>query len=47
MVPFIDMANHSSGDRTTAVYESDAPGNGLLLLREGKELQPGDEVTIS
>ena len=47
MVPSIDMANHSSGDKTTAIYESDAHGNGLLLLREGKELRPGDEVTIS
>ena len=47
MVPFIDMANHASGEEIVALYEVDEAGNGLLLLREGKALEAEDEVTIT
>ncbi|KAI9830133.1 MAG: hypothetical protein M1819_005810 [Sarea resinae] len=47
MVPCLDMTNHSSGDQTVAAYETDVDGNGLLLLRDGKHLDPGDEITIT
>ncbi|KAH8626373.1 hypothetical protein IG631_18391 [Alternaria alternata] len=47
MVPCVDMANHASGDATAALYETDGNGNGLLLLREGKHVEPGEEVTIT
>jgi hypothetical protein len=47
MVPCIDMANHASGDATEALYETDDDGDALLLLREGKNIAPGGEVTIT
>ena len=47
MVPCIDMANHSSGEKTNALYDTDADGNGVLVLRDGKSLKPGEEVTIT
>ena len=47
MVPFIDMANHASGDSTIALYETDSDGNAVLILREGKDLAPNGEVTIT
>jgi len=47
MVPVIDMANHASGQGTGALYEADEMGNGLLLLRDSKTLQEGEEVTIT
>lgn len=47
MVPYIDMANHASGDDTVALYDTDGDGNALLVLREGKTLQVGGEVTIT
>ncbi|KAF2140569.1 uncharacterized protein K452DRAFT_252295 [Aplosporella prunicola CBS 121167] len=47
MVPCIDMANHSSGEATIALYEADSEGNGALLLRDGKKLKKGDEITIT
>ncbi|CAI6332648.1 unnamed protein product [Periconia digitata] len=47
MVPGIDMANHASGEATAALYETDGDGNGVLLLRDGKEIHPGGEVTIT
>lgn len=47
MVPCIDMANHASNSNTTALYESDADGNAVLLLREGVSVQKGGEVTIT
>jgi hypothetical protein len=47
MVPCVDMANHASGDATAALYESDADGNGLLLLRDGKDITKDGEVTIT
>lgn len=47
MVPCIDMANHASGDSTSALYETDSDGNAILVLREGKQLAANDEVTIT
>ena len=47
MVPCIDMANHASGEETSALYETDADSNGILVLRDGKQLNSGDEVTIT
>lgn len=47
MVPCIDMANHASGDSTSALYETDSDGNAILILREGKDLAPNDEITIT
>jgi hypothetical protein len=47
MVPCVDMANHASGDATAALYESDEHGNGLLLLRDGKIIPEGGEVSIT
>jgi hypothetical protein len=47
MMPCVDMANHASGDATAALYETDGNGNGLLLLREGKNIGQGGEVTIT
>lgn len=47
VVPCIDIANHASGDGTSALYESDEDGQPALLLREGKTLKIGDEVTIT
>ncbi|KAF2851739.1 SET domain-containing protein [Plenodomus tracheiphilus IPT5] len=47
MMPCVDMANHASGDATAAIYETDSDGNGLLLLREGKSILPGEEITIT
>lgn len=47
MVPCVDMANHASGDHTTALYEADQDGNGLLLLREGQNPKKDDEITIT
>ena len=47
MVPCIDMANHASGEETLALYETDDDGNAVLLLRNNKSLQTGDEITIS
>ena len=47
MVPCIDMANHASGDSTSALYETDSDGNAILVLRENNVLAPNDEVTIT
>ena len=47
VVPCIDMANHASGDETTALYETSPDGNAVLCLRAGKKVKPGDEITIS
>jgi len=47
MVPVVDMANHASGESTGALYETDDMGNALLLLRDGKMLTNGEEVTIT
>ncbi len=47
MVPCIDMANHTSGLRTTASYETDDDGCAILQLRPGKSLAVDEEVTIT
>ncbi|PSN66292.1 SET domain-containing protein [Corynespora cassiicola Philippines] len=47
MVPCVDMANHASGDATAALYESDGDGNGLLLLRDDKNIPSGGEISIT
>ncbi|EAT82164.2 hypothetical protein SNOG_10770 [Parastagonospora nodorum SN15] len=47
MMPCVDMANHASGEATAALYETDDDGNGLLLLREGKTVVEGGEITIT
>lgn len=47
MVPCIDMANHASGDDTSALYDTDSNGNATLVLREGKCIEPGEEATIT
>jgi hypothetical protein len=47
MMPCIDMANHASGEATAAWYETDADGNGLLLLRNGKVIPDKGEITIT
>lgn len=47
MVPVVDIANHASGEASAAVYEKDKDGNAILVLREGKTLDAGDEVTIT
>lgn len=47
MVPCIDMANHASGDRTGAIYETDSNGNAVLLIRPGIHVEPNDEITIT
>lgn len=47
MVPCIDMANHTSGETTAAIYEVDDQGNALLLLRDKKTVEADGEVTIT
>jgi hypothetical protein len=47
MVPCVDLANHAPHEATIAIYEKDASDNAVLVLRDGKFLKEGDEVTIS
>jgi hypothetical protein len=47
MVPCLDMANHASGDATAALYETDDDGNAILVLRHGKDILHGGEITIT
>jgi hypothetical protein len=47
MCPCVDMANHASGDGTAALYETDEDGDGLLLLRPGKDIGKDGEITIT
>lgn len=47
MAPCIDMANHSSGQSTVALYEVDPDGNAVLLLREDKTVEEKGEVNIT
>lgn len=47
MVPCIDMANHSSGHATAAIYEVDDQGNAVLLLRDDKHIESDGEITIT
>ena len=46
MVPILDMANHASDDQYSARFETDGDGNILLVVRDGKTVKAGDEVTI-
>lgn len=41
------MANHASGDATSALYETDRNGNAILVLRDGKDMKMGEELTIT
>lgn len=47
MVPCIDLCNHAAGDATAALYETNSRGDAVLLLRDGKSLNAGNEVTIT
>lgn len=47
MVPLIDMANHASGDDTTALYDTDADRNAILILYSNKRCLARQEVTIT
>ena len=47
MVPCLDLANHAAGEETIAIYEKEADGNAVLLLRDGKRVRQGGEVTIT
>lgn len=48
MVPGVDLANHSAGEETVAIYEKDSvTGDAVLLLRDGKNVPDGGEVTIT
>lgn len=47
MVPWVDMANHASGDDTVALYETDENGDAILILQDGRSLVPGEEITIT
>ena len=41
MVPCVDLANHVAHEGTIAIYEKDAAGNAVLVLRDGKTLHEG------
>lgn len=47
MVPVLDMANHSADGRYNARFETAEDGRVLLLVREGKHIADGEEVTIN
>lgn len=47
MVPCIDMANHSAGESTSALYDTDSNGNATLVLCDGKSMKDGEEVKIT
>ncbi|KAL9100870.1 MAG: hypothetical protein Q9163_003814 [Psora crenata] len=46
-VPCIDMANHASGDDTSALYETSTEGDAVLVVRDGKQVGMGGEITIT
>lgn len=46
-VPCIDMANHTSGVGTSALYETDEEYNAILVLANDKMIESGTEVTIT
>lgn len=46
MVPVLDMANHASDGQCNARFELDGNGNVLLLVRDGKSVKEGEEITI-
>lgn len=47
VVPCIDMANHTSGNETTALYDTDSNRNAILVLRDGKKITVNEEITIT
>ena len=47
LVPCIDMANHGSGEKTNAHYETDDDGNAVLVLVDGKTPKAGEEIVIT
>lgn len=47
MVPILDMANHAGDDRYNARFDVGDDGNVLLLVRDGREIAPDEEVTIA
>ncbi|KAF2171196.1 hypothetical protein M409DRAFT_63568 [Zasmidium cellare ATCC 36951] len=46
MIPGMDLASHGAGERTNAFYDR-ADGRYFLWLLEDKELQEGEEITIT
>lgn len=46
-VPVMDMANHATGTHAQALYETNADGDAVLLVRDGSKLKAGEEITIS
>jgi hypothetical protein len=46
MVPVVDMANHLADNRSNARFEVDDDGNALLVVRDEKSINKGDEITI-
>lgn len=47
MVPVLDMANHSADDRYNARFEVGEDGRILLVVRDGRQIQTGEEVCIT
>lgn len=47
MVPSVDLANHAAGEDSIAIYEKDANGDAVLLLRDEKLVHEDGEVTIT
>ena len=47
IVPCIDMANHASGLRTNALYETDPHGNAILILRSETDVTFSEEIRIT
>jgi hypothetical protein len=47
MVPCVDMANHASGNKTVAAYDTTEQKSAVLQLRQGKCLKQGEEITIT
>lgn len=47
MVPCVDLANHATGYKTVALYETNCEGDAVLILGEDKVLKEGEEVTIT
>lgn len=46
MVPVLDMANHAPDDEYNARFETDGDGNVMLVVRDGKDIQAGQEINI-
>lgn len=46
MAPVLDMANHAPDDRYNARFEVDKDDNVMLVVRDGKTVESGKEITI-